>query len=75
MLDAILAFLLAVVAIVGLGGSIWSYRKGKSDADTIHELDKHNEYIATSARIEAALSAADPDTARERMRNRDPSKP
>jgi len=74
MLDLILTVLLAIAALVGLGGSVWSYRKGKSDAETKQEIDQHNEYIATRKRIEAALSAADPDAIRDSLRNRDPNK-
>ena len=74
MIDLILTVLLAIVTLVGLGGSVWSYRKGKSDAETKQEIDQHNLRVATRRRMEEANLGDDPDVLRDWLRSRDADK-
>ena len=55
----------AIIGLAVLVGGIAAFFAGKRRERTDHEIDMHNEYIATKARIEAAirpdLSGADVD--------------
>jgi hypothetical protein len=61
----------AIIAIIALiAVAIGAYRRGKSDTEDQHEIDTHNEYIATKKRIEGTPIGGSTDDLRQRMRDR-----
>jgi cbb3-type cytochrome oxidase subunit 3 len=63
----------AIIAIaVFIGSLFFAYRRGRKDEVTQHEIDQHNEYLATKKRIEDAVIGGSTDDLRRRMRERDP---
>ena len=59
-----------IAIIVFIGGIFFAYRRGKSDTEDQHEIDTHNEYIATKKRIEGTPIGGSTDDLRQRMRDR-----
>lgn len=56
--------------IVAFAGVFFAYRKGRKDVETQHEIDNHNEYVATKKRIEDAFVPGGDGAIRDSLRNR-----
>jgi len=55
------AIIIAIVALGGVIGSVWSYRKGRKGERADAQIQEFNEYVETRKRMEAADPGDDVD--------------